>query len=135
MNEHFGKYVEVTEFAKQHNPEFKTYERIFVCRDTHDYWIAMINKDVNEDFETQEGTWLIERNKISNYGIRSHRRAVIKHADEGFEGWDSYEADSLEEALEVIDGCHGVILEDGTEVEFNGETIDGFPKKSKAVAQ
>ena len=113
---------------------------LYICMDTHDFWIARILKDCNAEYESEEGKWLVERNKIDKYEFidfvkeklnddseiegRNSRDYFIDNClelnqiieflilmddDNGLENWDNYEADSLNEAIEVIDGGFGII--------------------------
>ena len=118
---------------------------VYVCVDTNDFWISRINKDINEDYNKEEGIYLVERNKISicdvmdklyetfkkplpkfsgkelSYHIKCHEyfdkfktkdicRAVIILDDyDGLSNWDICETNSLEEAIEVIDGGFGIL--------------------------
>lgn len=42
---------------------------VYVCMDTDDFWISRINKGYNEEYEPEDGKYLVERNKISIYDI------------------------------------------------------------------
>lgn len=45
------------------------FEDVYICMDTNDFWISRINKGYNEDYEKEEGKYLVERNKISIYDV------------------------------------------------------------------
>lgn len=112
---------------------------LYVCMDTHDFWICRIIEGYNSEYEQEEGKWLIERNKIDKYDFieftkekinddsevnnRHERESFINRLelsqiieflilmddDNGLENWDNYEADTLNEAIEVIDDGYGII--------------------------
>ncbi len=115
-------------------------QKLYICMDTHDFWISRILEGYNSEFEEEQGKWLIERNKIDKYDFcrfmkekedddfnitSKHLRDIyIKNCfttDEiienvilmddknGLEGFDNYECDSLEEAIEIIDDGFGII--------------------------
>lgn len=123
------------------------FEGVYVCMDTNDFWICRINKGYNEEYDKEDGKYLVERNKISIYDVmdklcelyskklpdlkkndlqfeiknKCHNylkrfkakdicKAVILLDDyDGLSNWDCYEADSLEEAIEIIDGGYGIL--------------------------
>ena len=122
------------------------FEGVYVCMDTNDFWISRINKGYNEEYEREDGKYLVERNKISIYDVmdklhelyfkklpdfkddlqiemknKCHNylkrfkakdicRAVISLDDfDGLSNWDNYEANSLEEAIDIIDGGYGIL--------------------------
>lgn len=116
-----------------------SYKSLFICSDTHDFWISRILEGYNEDFEQEEGKWLVERNKIDKYDFisfieESHKQdlkvidrpsrdvvieclddnfiienLILMDDDNGLEGWDNCECNSYNEAVEVIDGGFGII--------------------------
>ena len=123
------------------------FEGVYVCMDTNDFWISRINKGYNEEYEREEGKYLVERNKISIYDVmdklheqyektlptfrendldfqmknKAHsyigkfktkdviKAVIILDDEDGLSNWDCCEADSLEEAVEVIDGGYGIL--------------------------
>ena len=152
----FAKYYNVSNLVEemQKAKEIDCYptnddkfEGVYVCMDTNDFWISRILKGYNEEYEVEDGKYLVERNKISIYDVmdklnelyskklpnfkegdlqfemknKCHNyfkkfktkdicRAVILLDDyDGLSNWDNYEMDSLEEAIEVIDGGYGVL--------------------------
>lgn len=42
---------------------------IYVCLDIHDVWVCRILDNINKDYDTEEGKWLVERNKIDKYEL------------------------------------------------------------------
>lgn len=75
----FAKYYNVTKLVDdmQKKEEIDTYPMeedtkfagVYVCMDTNDFWISRISKDVNEDYDYEEGTYLVERNKFDIYTV------------------------------------------------------------------
>jgi len=143
----FAKYYNVisvlNEMLEEENKLFsyqKDYcQGLYICMDTHDFWICRILEGYNEEFEQEEGSWLVERNKIDKYDLLEfiqqddedkleitsrHSRDVaidsfevkdlIKYVilyddDKGLEGWDNTQCDGLDECIKVIDGGFGII--------------------------
>lgn len=123
------------------------FEGVYVCMDTNDFWICRINKGYNEEYDREDGKYLVERNKISIYDVMgklcelySKKLPDFKENDlqfeiknkchnylkrfktkdickavilldnyDGLSNWDCCEADSLEEAIEIIDGGYGIL--------------------------
>jgi len=120
----FGKYTEVTKRAKEFDKEFfNEYERVFICPDVHNFWIAKILVGINEDYEEQEDCVLIERNNIDEvsakhlkmpHGLSDNELidVVLKADSEDGSNWDVLECDSVEDAIEELSDVFGVILED-----------------------
>lgn len=74
----FAKYTEVTDLA-------------FICQDVNDYWLVRILKGYNEDYEKDEDSSLMERDKIaknhkSDRLTLSKTRAILKK--DKFENWN-----------------------------------------------
>lgn len=146
----FAKYYDATKLVDdmRRNEEIDSYPTrendkfvgVYVCMDTNDFWISRISKDLNADYDHEEGTYLVERNKFDIYAVADklfelykkrlpttlnkhacHRyfdkfkskdicRAVIFLDDfDGLSNWDNYEANSLEEAIDIIDGGYGIL--------------------------
>lgn len=153
----FAKYYNVTklvdEMIKKNEIDSYPIEEkdkfvgVYVCMDTNDFWISRISKDLNEDYDHEEGIYLVERNKISVYDImdKLHEmfkkplpefsgkelsyqmknkchdyfkrfktkdicRTVIMLDDlDGLSNWDNCEAESLEDAIDIIDGGFGIL--------------------------
>ena len=118
----FGKYTDITNFAKSVSSEmYGMYEKIYICPDTNNWWISLIQEGYDEDYEPSPGTYLIERNnpEYPNGGrlpqiVLTRPDGFIKDVLLDWDGscWDNYEADSLEEAIEVVDGGYGIIPEE-----------------------
>lgn len=108
----FAKYYDITELAKNYNPDYVSYEKIYICVDTWDFWIARIAKDLNEDYETEEGSYLLERNKIGkemrSQMLRTKTQIESVLDEDDFGNWDFEQVYSLEEAIELIDDGFGI---------------------------
>ncbi len=70
----FAKYYNVTDKMNQLIDQGKlccyqkdSYKELFICSDTHDFWICRLQEGYNSVYEQEEGKWLIERNKIDKY--------------------------------------------------------------------
>lgn len=115
MEFEFGKYTDITNFAKKINPEmFAIYEKVYICPDTRNWWLSCVQKDISSEYERIEGYYLIERADI-NYPtekLDKHylNQKMIKQVLLTWEGdcWDNCEAHSLEEVNEIIDGGYGI---------------------------
>lgn len=146
----FAKYYNVTKLVDEmiEKNEVDTYPTkeddkfvgVYVCMDTNDFWISRISKDVNEDYNYEEGTYLVERNKFDIYTVADKLfelydkrlpttlnkniyhdyfdqfkakdicRAVIMLDDwDGLSNWDNCEAESLEDAIDIINGGFGIL--------------------------
>lgn len=116
----FGKYTEITNFAKKVNPEmFDQYLKVYICPDTLNWWLAMIQEGVDEDYNEAPGLYLIER---ANPDYPNEDRCndlylnedVVKQVLIDFDGclWDNKQTVSLEEAIEIISDIFGIIPEE-----------------------
>jgi hypothetical protein len=121
MEFEFAKYTEITEFVRKVRPElFKQgYIRFFICPDVLDFWLCRILKDTNEEYETEEGTFLLERDKIAmdkkgeNLSVSKVRRII---ENDELANWDCQESDDLEELIEMIDNGFGILnLQESTQ--------------------
>lgn len=152
----FAKYYDVTDFTKKMvqygaiDYEINNYEGIYVCKDTLDFWICRILKGYNEEYDEDENSYLVERDKFSIYDVlekmeenldninlmpkfssnvalknkihdtldKFSTREIIKTVlmldnIEGYSNYDCVAADSLEEAIEMIDDRFGIeVLEE-----------------------
>ena len=78
MSIKFAKYYDVTKLAENmlkdkklncYSDIMKELAGIYICSDINDFWICRIQKNLNEEYEYEEGTFLIERNKIDNWDV------------------------------------------------------------------
>lgn len=109
----FAKYYDITDVAKEHNSlSYKDYEKIFICVDTWDYWIARIMKNTNDEYEHEEGVFLIERNKIEkstkSSGIDSKKQLLKILDEDDLSNWDNLQCDSLGNAIEQLEDGFGI---------------------------
>lgn len=114
MKFEFGKYTEVTELAMKVNSQYNTdgYIRLFMCADVWDFWLCRVMENCNENYEREEGCYLLERNKIAM--DRKGQPLTIKKATEilendDFENWDIKSSYDLDYIIEMIDGGWGIL--------------------------
>ena len=146
----FAKYYNVTKLVddmqkKEEIDVYPTEEKnkfvgVYVCMDTNDYWISRISKNLNNDYEYEEGIYLIERNKIDIYVVADklsklynkelpiplnkhtcHRffdrfrtrhickAVILLDNEDGLSNWDNYEAESWEDAIDMLDAGYGIL--------------------------
>ena len=108
MKIRFAKYYDVSTEAKAHSDEYKTYEKIYVCRDTKNWWITMYQKDINSEFEPEVGTYMIERNNI-DFSDAKNIREVIEYHNTQWDFWDNFECSSEKECIDIIDDGMGIV--------------------------
>ena len=74
----FAKYYNVSNLVEEmqkaeeidcYPTDNDKFEGVYVCMDTNDFWISRINKGYNEEYEREDGKYLVERNKISIYDV------------------------------------------------------------------
>lgn len=113
MKFEFAKYTDVTKLAFELNPEYEknSYVKVFLCEDTKVFWISRVLKGFNEEYEEDEDSYLVERERVDKTSraekLKLPRAKQIVASDE-LENWDYYQYDSLEEAIESIDGGYGL---------------------------
>ena len=138
----FAKYYDVTNIMNQLIDENKLtsyqkeeFEKLYICNDTHDFWVVRVIEGYNSAYEKEDGMYLIERNKINKYDFCKFindevnitnkferenfidalnldfiiRNVLIMDDELGLENWDNIECDSLEEVIDVIDGGYGIM--------------------------
>jgi hypothetical protein len=138
----FAKYYDVTKVMNEmiKNKELIHYEKddfvgLYICKDVRDFWIARVSEGLNSDYEIEEGTFLIEREKLGKYDFIEfyvektnkdiHKKEIediINSIDDlkliknlilyddykGLEGWDNLECNSLNEVIENLDDGFGI---------------------------
>jgi hypothetical protein len=109
----FGKYTEITDLAFEVNPEYKNegYVRFFICPDVWDFWFVRILAGYNKDYEREEGSFLLERNKIEmdKKGQKltiSKVRQIISEDDAS--SWDIEQSDDINELIDTLDDSFGI---------------------------
>lgn len=109
----FAVYYDVTDFAKDTcSMMFEQYEKVYVCSDTWDFWIARILPNTNTDYEHEEDVFLLERNKIQKdhkgQGISTLKQLEdVLEQDDG-SNYDYYEYHDINDAIDDIDGGFGI---------------------------
>lgn len=103
----FARYTDITDLAFEVNPDYKKewYVKFFICNDVNTIWFVRILENINEDYETKEWTYLIERNNIdkrrkSDELDLNKVKKIIE--DDNWESWDIIECSSLEEAIDTL---------------------------------
>lgn len=114
MNFEFAKYTEITDLAFRVNPEYKknNYVRLFICPDVWDFWLVRILEGVNEEYENEEGSFILERNKIQ-MNTKGETLTVSKVTkilkEDDFSNWDNVQGYDIEELINELDDGFGII--------------------------
>ena len=113
MEFQFGKFTEITDLAYEVNPNYKKegYIRFFICPDVNDFWFVRVLKDINVDYEKEEGVLLLERNNIWKQKAETLDINKVKKIIEEDDGsnWDIKQYRSIENLIEDIDGGFGIL--------------------------
>ena len=110
----FARYTEITDLAFELRPDYKNdgYVRFFICPDVLDFWFVRVLEGYNEEYEKEEGTFLIERNKIENeYKGQKLTLAICKKiiAEDSGDGWDVTSCSSMSDVIENLDDGFGIL--------------------------
>lgn len=124
----FAIYTDVTSIAKKHFPNwFDIYDRVLICPDTNDVWVARIQTGIDEEYEPNPDVTLLERNCISYDDLGLTCSQLIRTAPDAFDqlavrilqadvddggNWDNKEVSDTEAAIDLLDGGYGIIAED-----------------------
>jgi hypothetical protein len=114
MNFEFAKYTEITDLALSLNSEYKTggYVRFFICPDVWDFWFVRVLKDVNEDYNHEEGSYILERNKIEKVS-KTEKLSLAKLkeiiAEDDFSNWDFQQGYDVEKLIDNLDDGFGIL--------------------------
>ena len=114
MKFEFAKYTEITNIYKKHSDSLHDgdgYIRFFICLDVNDFWLVRVIEGVNEDYEKEEGTYLLERNNIPKESKKqdlSLSKVIELIKEDDFSNWDIKQYSDLEELIEDIDGGFGL---------------------------
>lgn len=109
----FAKYTEITAQYLKLRPELKDsgYIRFFICPDVNDAHLVRVLKDTNENYETEEGVYLLEFENIPNKrkgeDINLIKLNKIITKDE-LENWDIKEYQDLSDLIEDLDSGFGI---------------------------
>ena len=108
----FAKYYDVTKQAKKYSEEYDMFEKVYICVDTWDFWIARVQKGYNKEYDREDGKWLLERNKIEKpskgFKLKESTLKIVFEEDEGFDNWDNEDYDNLDELIEDLDAGFGI---------------------------
>ena len=112
MEFEFAKYTEITDLAFEHGTGYKGYVRFFICPDVHDTWFCRILENTNSEYDTEEGSFLLERNNIPNeykgQELTVDRVVDIIQEDDG-SNWDYQQAYSVDELIDMLDDGFGIL--------------------------
>ena len=113
MKFEFGIYTDVTELAFEVNPAYQQngYTKIYLCSDTHVFWLARLLSNTNAEYEHEDGVYLLERNNlpVSYKGeplTISKARQLLK--DDDLQNWDFEEYQDPADAISDLDGGFGL---------------------------
>lgn len=114
MKFEFAKYTEITDLVFEINPNCKNegFVRFFICPDVWDFWFVRVLEGYNEDYETEEGSYILERAKIEmsrkgeNLNISKVRNIIIN--DDG-SNYDFHHGYDIEELIDMLDNGFGII--------------------------
>lgn len=114
MGFEFGKFTEITDIAFKENSEYEAnkYIRAFICPDVWDFHLIRILKGYGEDYENDEDSYIMERNKIPMdrkcHGLTIRKVREIVQED-CFDNWDYYQSYDLNELIDRVDGGFGIL--------------------------
>lgn len=114
MKFEFGKYTEITDLAFKVNPQYKNegFVRFFICPDVWDTWFVRILEGYNEDYEREEGSYILERNNVPNdtkgQKLTISRVRKIIEEDSG-ENWDYEQNCDVNELIDMLDDGFGIL--------------------------
>ena len=112
MEFEFAKYTEITDLAFKYGMDYKGYIRFFICPDVHDTWFVRILEGYNEDYEREEGSYILERNNVPNdykgQQLTLKRVKQIIEEDDG-SNWDIEVGNDLDELIEMLDYGFGIL--------------------------
>lgn len=115
MKFEFAKYTEITDYAFGVNPEYKNagYVRLFICPDVFDFWLVRILEGVNEEYEKEEGSYVLERNQIP-MNTKGQKLTILKLRDilenDDFGNYDLIQGFDLEKLIDDnLDDGFGII--------------------------
>ena len=108
----FAKATDITEYAKERFAfMYKEYEKVYIVPDTNDYHILRILGGYNEDYEKEDGVWLLEENLIPKQkgeGVSSLRQlhSILMKDDGG--NYDFIVRHCIDDCIEKVDGGFGI---------------------------
>lgn len=113
MKFEFAKYTEITDLAFELRPEWKEegYIRFFICNDVWDIWFIRVLEGVNEDYDREEGVFLLERNNIGkdsrSQDLNINKVKKIIQEDDG-SNWDIKEYYDINKLIDDIADIYGI---------------------------
>ena len=137
----FAKYYNVTKLDDEmiEKEEIDTYPTeennkfvgVYVCMDTNDFWISRISKDVNEDYNYEEGIYLVERNKFDIYAVADKlfelydkRLPTTLNKNIYHDYFDQFKAKDICRAVIMLDDWDGLSNWDNCEAKSLEDAID-----------
>lgn len=137
----FAKYYNVTRLVDdmQKKEEIGTYPTetkdkfvgVYVCMDTNDFWISRINKDLNEDYDHEEGIYLVERNKFDIYTVADKlfelykkRLPMTLNKNTCHDYFDKFKTKDICRAVIMLDDWDGLCNWDNCEAKSLEAVID-----------
>ena len=112
MKFEFAKYTEITDLAFKHGIGYDSYVRFFICPDVNDTWFVRILEGFNEDYDKEDGMYILERNNIPNeykgQNLTVKRVVDIIKNDSG-ENWDIESSDDLDYLIDMLDDGFGIL--------------------------
>ena len=135
----FAKYYNVTNKMNEliNKGELFSYagycKELYICMDTHDFWISRVLEGYNSEFEQEPGKWLIERNKIDKYEFCEFLKKKRNDDSDITDRWtrDDYIAkcfsvNEILEALILMDNDAGLESWDNLECDSHEEVIEAL---------
>lgn len=108
-----AQFVDVTEIAYEVNTGYEkaSIEKVFVCNDVNDFWLARLMTGFGEGYEPEEGSYIVEIDKIEKESKTEKltlERVKRLLEDDCFENWTYEVFNSRADAIEYIDGGYGI---------------------------
>ena len=117
----FAVATDVTELANKVNPEYKEndYVKVFLTPDVKNIWINRILQgaryEEDEGYVDDEDSFILESEMV-DYETRLDGRYIplnLRTArkilkSDSFESWECVNCDTLEDAIEIVDGGWGI---------------------------
>lgn len=113
----FAKFYDITELAKKiDTSKYGEYEKVFVCLDVRDVWIARLVDGVryeeDEGYVTDETSKILERNNLpkdsKSQGIDSLEELTEFLEADDLSNWDCYNVLTVKDAEEMLDDGFGL---------------------------
>lgn len=114
MTFEFAKYTEITDLAFKLRSDYKDegYVRFFICPDVLDYWFVRILKGYDKDYNPDEDSFILERNKIQ----KDHKSEMLTLTkvkeiilDDDNSNWDYEQSYDINELIDMLDDGFGIL--------------------------